>query len=325
MANQASPRERARRPATAAIVFQGELDYISRCILDYPEIETGGELFGYWTAAGEPVVLYAIGPGPRANHEVAFFNQDLEYLVAVGRRLGTRFGLQHIGEWHSHHCLGLAQPSGHDASTIARGVADQGLGRFLLAIGTCVEGRSDLRAYTFHEDFGNDWNAAGWDVRAGESPFRAVADADEVLAVMLAHPSTQHANAVPPPAPAGTRPPAFQNGHWLSRRDNHAVLKAMVDFLVAGEDDPAKVALGDGGAIKILISRKEGEERIELPPSFPDAPPAIALPTAGETPTQVEWPRTGDIFSDFTEYYNQTVLGGEECRSETETDKEQEP
>ena len=60
------PRDRATRPAPAALIYQGELDYLSRCILDRPSIETGGELFGYWTASGVPVVLYAIGPGPRA-------------------------------------------------------------------------------------------------------------------------------------------------------------------------------------------------------------------------------------------------------------------
>ena len=73
-----------------AIVFQSELDYLYRCILDYPNIETGGQLFGYWTSAGVPVVMYAIGPGPRANHQSTFFNQDVEYLVQVGRLLKDR-------------------------------------------------------------------------------------------------------------------------------------------------------------------------------------------------------------------------------------------
>jgi len=109
---------RSGSPTPTAMIYQGELDYISRCILDYPNIETGGQLFGFWTAAGTPVVLYAIGPGPRANHQVAFFNQDIEYLTRIGSILTTKFGLQHIGEWHSHHQLGLAQPSGHDAATL---------------------------------------------------------------------------------------------------------------------------------------------------------------------------------------------------------------
>ena len=45
------------KPADAVLVYQSELDYLSRCILDYPHIETGGQLFGYWNSAGVPVVF----------------------------------------------------------------------------------------------------------------------------------------------------------------------------------------------------------------------------------------------------------------------------
>lgn len=100
------------------IIFQSELDYLSRCILDYPNIETGGQLFGYWTEDGVPVVMYAIGPGSKANHQTAFFNQDVDYLLTLGKLLKEHFGLHHIGEWHSHHHLGLAKPSSHDVHTM---------------------------------------------------------------------------------------------------------------------------------------------------------------------------------------------------------------
>lgn len=87
------------------MIYCSELDYISRCILDSTTIETGGQLFGFWTSTGIPVVLYAIGPGPLANHQVTFFNQDVDYLLNVGTALLQRYGLQHIGEWHSYHQL----------------------------------------------------------------------------------------------------------------------------------------------------------------------------------------------------------------------------
>ena len=110
------------RPATIAIIYRSEMDYISRCIHDYPNIETGGQLFGFITEAGAPVVCYAIGPGPNANHQSTFFNQDTEYLQNTYNKLNRRYGLRYIGEWHSHHQLGLAKPSGHDASTIVHGM-----------------------------------------------------------------------------------------------------------------------------------------------------------------------------------------------------------
>ena len=98
-----------------------------RCILDRKDIETGGQLFGYWTEDGTPVILYAIGPGPRANHQVTFFNQDVDYLVKVGNLLRNRYGLHHIGEWHSHHRLGLAKPSGHDSDNMTSVIRRRGL------------------------------------------------------------------------------------------------------------------------------------------------------------------------------------------------------
>ena len=70
----ASCQSNFNTPAPIAIIYKSELDYISRCILDCTNIETGGQLFGFWTAEGVPVVLYAIGPGPHANHQSAFFN-----------------------------------------------------------------------------------------------------------------------------------------------------------------------------------------------------------------------------------------------------------
>jgi hypothetical protein len=87
-----------KAPSPLAIIYRSELDYISRCVLDSPNIETGGQLFGFWTSQGAPVVLYAIGPGRNANHQKSFFNQDVEYLDTVGNELLDRYTLQHIGE-----------------------------------------------------------------------------------------------------------------------------------------------------------------------------------------------------------------------------------
>ena len=95
------PEEAA--PAKMAVIYRSEMDYISRCIRDYPNIETGGQLFGFLTENGAPVVCYAIGPGRDANHQQAFFNQDTDYLQKVYNQLNRRYGLRYIGEWHSHH------------------------------------------------------------------------------------------------------------------------------------------------------------------------------------------------------------------------------
>lgn len=176
--------------APCALVYQSELDFVSRCILDCPRTETGGELFGFWTATGIPVILFALGPGPRANHQTTFFNQDVDYLVRVGRRLIRQFGLQHIGEWHSHHQLGLAQPSAHDAATMASGISNRQLGRFLMGLGNCDGRYSTFNAFEFVEAAGSDYRPLPWNVKPGTSPFRLVIEQDAELMQMLLAPQT---------------------------------------------------------------------------------------------------------------------------------------
>ena len=169
------------------IVYQSELDYISQCILDYPNIETGGQLFGFYTPKGAPVVCYALGPGPHANHQITFFNQDLNYLQTIGDILTHEYGLQHIGEWHSHHQLQLDHPSGHDAQTLHHSIDALHLGQFLLCIGTVQQQAATVNAFAFYE---NDisYYAAKWCIKAIPSPFRQAID--EHLNNLLVHPVT---------------------------------------------------------------------------------------------------------------------------------------
>ncbi len=182
------------RRADRAIIYRSELDFVSRCILDYPNIETGGELFGFWTAGGIPVVLFAIGPGPYANHQATFFNQDIEYLERVGRRLFKEYGLLHIGEWHSHHQLGLAQPSGHDADTMSSSIENNHLGRFLMALGNCTPESSVLNAFEFVEGFGVEWKRLPWEIKEIQSPFRMAIEGDSDFSAQIVNPCTRIAS-----------------------------------------------------------------------------------------------------------------------------------
>ena len=118
------------------------------CIQYYPNVETVAQLYWAWTASGAPRVIYAIGPGPRANHQTTFFNQDVEYLETVGVKL-KEYGLQHIGEWHSHHHLGLPHPSGHDAQTMQNGIVQLNLNRLLLCIGSFNDSGIIINPFNF--------------------------------------------------------------------------------------------------------------------------------------------------------------------------------
>lgn len=166
------------REAKKAVIYRSELDYMKSCILERSNIETGGQLFGFWTRQGVAVVLFVLGPGPKANHQVAFFNQDIDYLVQVGGTLVSRYGLSHIGEWHSHHQLGLAQPSGHDAETMSSVIRARNLGRFLMALGNCTPTEATVNAFEFTQANGAKFRPIPWDVKEFKSPFRELIERD---------------------------------------------------------------------------------------------------------------------------------------------------
>lgn len=216
-----------------ALIYKGELEYISKCVLDYPNIETGGDLFGFWTYSGFPVIQYVIGPGKNSNHQVAFFNQDLEYLQKVGDALRVSNGLQHIGEWHSHHKLGLAEPSGHDITTVTRAIDNYNLGKFFLVITNVLESSSGINGFMFKKEQGRIFDYTGWVVLDGESPIRNAFDKD--FTSLVYRPQTKQASIVDlTTATLGETEyvkPEYTSEYWLSDKSNHRVLKNIIDRL----------------------------------------------------------------------------------------------
>ena len=218
------------RPAQAAIIYQSELDYISRCILDYPNIETGGQLFGYWTATGVPVVLYAIGPGRQAQHNPTSFIQDQDYLQLVGNELYKRYRLQHIGEWHSHHQLGLAHPSGGDVNTMQYGVGKPGFPRLLLCIGNCTRTHTTVNPFIFHENTPGEYSQADWDIVSLESPFRKLVDIE--LRSILIHPYTRTASHGEIRSTRVVKETSSHRLHWLTENaENVETMKVFVSMV----------------------------------------------------------------------------------------------
>lgn len=274
----AAGKDSRRRP----VIFLSELDYVSRCILDYPDIETGGQLFGYWTEDGAPVVMYAIGPGRKANHQVTFFNQDVDYLLRTGNELRNRYGLQHIGEWHSHHRLGLARPSGHDANTMVSTIREKNLGRFLLCIGN-----TDGATTTFNPFMcdSRECTPSAWEVIMSDSPVRG--EADRSMADMILHPRT----AMPSHCDGRLRRMAavrFPPGYWLNEEScRNAFTELIAHFQRDGGSGMVVTAKIDGNNLVHLIREGFGRYReplredILFPLRFPLEPPRITMTNAG--------------------------------------------
>lgn len=300
------------RPSEIAIILHSEIDYISRCILDYKRIETGGQLFGHWTADGAPIVLYAIGPGPNANHQSAFFNQDIDYLETVGRFLYERYGLHHIGEWHSHHQLGLAHPSGHDASTMVDSIRDNHLGRFLLCIGNCTDVSSTLNAFNFTEDAGYDYVQAKWLVKESEGiPYRELIDRD--LDRYLVHPHTERPchgelSLVNNLTNQNTQP-EYAKSYWFNEKENRIIFKTIMDKLRDHSGKECSIQMDENGFIHLTVHYDYCLIRIFFPERFPQSAPDITLIDnySEETKFLGGWSYTGDIYDSFIHYYNQIL------------------
>lgn len=77
-------RNDTRKSNFKVIIYQSELDYLSKCILESPYIEIGGNLLGLMTPFGKPFIQYVVGPGPRAQHHIDHFRQESARICLTG-------------------------------------------------------------------------------------------------------------------------------------------------------------------------------------------------------------------------------------------------
>ena len=132
-------------------MFQEDYQMMETLVLEYPHLETGGDLFGLWTSNGDAVLHVVLGPGRNCERTGASFYQDIPYLKRNGELLTQDYMLCHIGEWHSHHQLRLFEPSGGDSSTVIRNYPSGVLG-FLLIIANILSPREvKLSPYLYTE------------------------------------------------------------------------------------------------------------------------------------------------------------------------------
>ena len=116
------------------VIYANEYRQICAWVLQHGYLETGGDLFGLWKDDHTAVVQLVLGPGKNCQRASASFYQDVDYLEKAGSQLIKKEGVCHIGEWHSHHKIGLKQPSGGDRGTVWRNMPSYGLNRFVLFI-----------------------------------------------------------------------------------------------------------------------------------------------------------------------------------------------
>ena len=294
------------------VIHEGELDRVAAWVAEHPARETGGELFGFWTHSGAPVVQLAGGPGPNARHEPAAFYQDRGYLLAIGEALRQRHGLQHVGEWHSHHGMGLDRPSAGDhgdEGTVRRALRRYGFPRFVLCIANTPNTRRrwpaaasrstevTLNGFVF-TDGEPGYGDSAFVVLPGESPVRtglaghelfpdppAQAATWQVRRTTLAWPAA-HERPAPEPAPRG----------WYSVGDGRGLLRAILDS-VRGviQSDVGMFTDGDRLLYFALPSVPPGF-RLHFPEDFPTSP-ALLKRLDGESVGPVAYTGSAEEFA----------------------------
>ncbi len=149
--NQRFPSDFASNRDFKVFMFKEDYQRMEALVLKYPNLETGGDLFGLWTSDNEAVLHIVLGPGRNCKRTGASFYQDIPYLKRNGELLTQDYMLCHIGEWHSHHQLGLLQPSQGDSSTVIRNYPRGTCGFLLIIANILSPNKVKLLPYLYTE------------------------------------------------------------------------------------------------------------------------------------------------------------------------------
>lgn len=187
------------RPYTVHI-YEREATLLSKWTLQYPNIETGGDLFGLWLNANEVVIQVVIGPGQNCRRTTTSFLQDEQYLNSVGELLIRDQGLCRVGSWLSH-----ASDMPDDNENVWRQLPTPG--RFLLLIAvikTETETPKVEMGFKLFESTveGNKMTPMKLDILQGEGPVRA----NKGLNSKILEGAELHSNTSPYPEPAVPEP-----------------------------------------------------------------------------------------------------------------------
>lgn len=293
------------------IIYQSELDYLSKCILESPQIETGGNLFGLWTPFGIPLIHYVVGPGPKAVHNPTHFKQDFDFLDKNADCLVKEHALHHIGSWHSHHSLGLAEPSCGDTESTLSGMRECNLASFVLLIGNYRQGKSTANAFRYYNN--GDCVKLKWIVLEGDSPFRSVYD--KVHHKLVYKPkgepnmaSLEESKLIEDKHPIVPKVPVFEPDYWLSMPDNQKELMAIVKFLKT-EFDTVKIFQVSSSTVEIQVIDSMVPYKFVFGSRFPKEAPMLLAPKGQYLKYRSipEWKTEGLSISEAFIHYFKTI------------------
>lgn len=136
------------------MIFKSELDALKRMVAVYPDRETGGTLFGHITRTGAMVIDLVTEAGPNSIHSTCNFEPDLAYEETIAGKIINTYAIESIGTFHSHHRLGLSEPSIGDIEMVRRlwTALPPPITRYIMMIAT-IEGHDvNVIPYLFERD-----------------------------------------------------------------------------------------------------------------------------------------------------------------------------
>ena len=258
------------------IIYKSELDYISKCILESPNIETGGNLFGLWTPFGIPFVQYVVGPGRNAEHHHTHFRQDFNFLDKNADLLVKEHALHHIGTWHSHHSLNLDYPSNGDSNSTFSGMRECNLKSFVLLIGNYCNGQSTVNAFRYYDD--GIYVNLKWVILDGESPIRYIYDKKHPDVVYtpqgIANMINLDTTSLIDNDNEDTQVPVFETEYWLSSKENRKEFAAIIKYLKS-EFESVNIFQLDSSTIEVEMSEAVNVYKFVFDKTFPCTPPKL--------------------------------------------------
>lgn len=266
-----------------SLIHQTELDYISRCIQDYPNMEIGGDLFGFYTTSGIPVVQFATGPGAKAQQSVHAFYQDEAYLIEIGNCLRERFGMQHIGEWHSHHQLGLDSPSEKDDFVVNKAMDKYNLPSFLLVIGTYANESTTVNAFRYF--LSNSHNAhpefSKWIVLEEASPFRELIETEKWFSLYQPKSNESKIYDLQTTTLEATDEITYPIEYWLHEDENKTLLHEMITQLSSCYKIVDLLRTENGKVLLEIFLDEKNAYHVNFPEDFPKSEPQVCLKLGG--------------------------------------------
>lgn len=199
----------------------------------------------------------------------------------------------HIGEWHSHHTLGLDRPSGHDANTMQKSINRHHLNRFLLCIGNCRGNQYSIKPYNFIEN-SSEYSNAEWEIKGTISPYRS--QIDSYLANMD-FTSRQYEN---------------EQQSWFAEKSNRIQLKNMIDYIRSLPYCIDSQAQLSGDIVELTTTFSDRIEVIKFPSNFPTDAISIKIKYHNSTETVLKSMSdnnnietfSGNLYEAFKKQYN---------------------